>query len=432
MVRTAALGKRGTNVTTRRARATMLQRFMNHEPSNHATLSDKDLLIEVHRLAGCERDATARLVAALCELDARRLYLAEGCSSLFTYCTQVLHLSEHAAYGRIEAARAAQTFPIILELLADGSLHVTAVALLRSHLTMGNHRDVLASARHKSKRQIEEIVAAMRPRPAVPASVRKLPPPVTIRPKPDPTGVTASAVRVTESGSLGEACETSAEGACQGTDAGPVSARASVPGFAAPIVEQMRPALIQPLAPERYKVQFTASRSTYDALREAQDLLRHQIPDGDVAAIVDRALTLLVAELHRTRHAATRGCATRRAGTAREPSTTTASSSASVRQTSIGDRRGRHIPAAVRREVWTRDGGQCAFAGTSGRCTERGFLEYHHVVPFADGGAAVADNLELRCRAHNAYEAERWFGVTEEELAREPAGIAGRASDGRP
>lgn len=70
-----------------------------------ASLSDPDLLLEVRRLVTREREATARLVAALAELDARRLYLAEGFASLFTYCMQALHLSEHAAYGRIEAAR---------------------------------------------------------------------------------------------------------------------------------------------------------------------------------------------------------------------------------------------------------------------------------------------------------------------------------------
>jgi 5-methylcytosine-specific restriction endonuclease McrA len=69
--------------------------------------------------------------------------------------------------------------------------------------------------------------------------------------------------------------------------------------------------------------------------------------------------------------------------------------------------------------VWARDGGQCAFVGTAGRCTERGFLEYHHVIPFADGGETNVSNLELRCRAHNAFEAERWSGPREEDLIRE-------------
>ncbi|HEU4890314.1 MAG TPA: hypothetical protein VFT47_02115 [Vicinamibacterales bacterium] len=70
-----------------------------------AALSDVELIQHVKRLATNERQATAQLVAHLAEMDARRLYLGEGCSSLFTYCTQLLHLSEHAAYGRIEAAR---------------------------------------------------------------------------------------------------------------------------------------------------------------------------------------------------------------------------------------------------------------------------------------------------------------------------------------
>jgi hypothetical protein len=83
-----------------------------------ANLSDQALLVEVKRLAEHERQATVHLIAYLAELDARRLYLGEGCSSLFSYCRQILRLSEHAAYGRIEAARAARRFPVILELLA--------------------------------------------------------------------------------------------------------------------------------------------------------------------------------------------------------------------------------------------------------------------------------------------------------------------------
>jgi len=83
-------------------------------------LSDRDLIAAVHDLAAAERGTTSQLVASLAELDARRLYLAEGYSSLFTYCTQVLHLSEHAAYGRIEAARAARRYPVLLERLAAG------------------------------------------------------------------------------------------------------------------------------------------------------------------------------------------------------------------------------------------------------------------------------------------------------------------------
>jgi hypothetical protein len=78
-------------------------REMMTHPASFTDLSDHDLLTAVQRLAGDERRVTAQFVASLAELDARRLYLGEGFSSLFTYCTQVLHLSEHAAYGRFEA-----------------------------------------------------------------------------------------------------------------------------------------------------------------------------------------------------------------------------------------------------------------------------------------------------------------------------------------
>jgi 5-methylcytosine-specific restriction endonuclease McrA len=350
----------------------MLQESMKNEVPDHASLADTELLAEVHRLAGNERHATAQLIAALGELDARRLYLGEGCSSLFTWCTQVLHLSEHAAYGRIEAARAAQKWPVILDMLADGSLHLTAVALLRRHLTVENHLELLAAARHRTKREVEEIIAALQPQPAVPSTVRKLPEPKTPSPVASPflnplmpevpSSPPASAVH---------------SGAFTPTAAGRTE--------------------VKPLAPERYKVQFTVSRETHQLLREAQDLLRHRLPSGDIGRIFERALTRLVEELRRTRHAAVD-----------RPRAAQPASS-----------RTRDVPAAVQRAVWARDGGRCAFVGAAGRCTERGFLEYHHVVPFADGGETTVENLELRCRAHNGYEAERWFGVREEDLVRE-------------
>src|SRR3989304_423972 len=140
-----------------------------------ADLSDQDLLARTMHLAADERQATALLIAHLAELDARRLYLAEGYSSLFTYCTEVLRLSEHAAYGRIEAARAARRVPP----------------------------------------------------PAPPALL-------------------------------------------DGARAGSPALLAAPPSG--------RPATVAPLAPQRYKVQFTARAETDEKLRLAQDLLRPHIP----------------------------------------------------------------------------------------------------------------------------------------------------------
>jgi hypothetical protein len=100
-----------------------------------AALSDDELVERVKHFAACERRASVALIRSLVEFDARRLYLREGCSSLFTYCTHVLHLSEGSAYNRIETARAARRYPKVLEALERGDLTLTAVRLLAPHLT---------------------------------------------------------------------------------------------------------------------------------------------------------------------------------------------------------------------------------------------------------------------------------------------------------
>ena len=104
---------------------------------------DRALLDAAKHLVIEEHLATATLLRALMEIDTRRLYLGEGCASMFSYCTQVLHLAEGAAYNRIEAARAARSYPLILELFEQGAITLTAVRLLAPHLTAENHVAVL-------------------------------------------------------------------------------------------------------------------------------------------------------------------------------------------------------------------------------------------------------------------------------------------------
>ena len=101
-------------------------------------LTNQQLLADVATVAAQERDATARLIRLLSEVDSRRLYLGEGYSSLFTFCTQRLRFSEHAAYGRIEAARAGRQFPFVFDLLANGSVTLTTICLLAPQLTEEN------------------------------------------------------------------------------------------------------------------------------------------------------------------------------------------------------------------------------------------------------------------------------------------------------
>jgi hypothetical protein len=339
---------------------------MSHDPLSD--LSDVDLIAEVKTAAAGERRATAALVALLAELDARKLFLDEGCSSLFLYCTQVLRLSEHAAYGRIAAARASRRVPAILELLASGAITLTTVVLLAPHLTDENHEALLEGACHKTKVEVERLIACLHPQPDIESQIRKIP-------------LTESSVS-------------------RGVDQPAVPTQ----GTAELSVANPRPssstaaarATVAPLAPERYLVKVTVSREAHDKLRRAQDLLRHVVPTGDPAAIIERALTMLVDQLERTKLAQVRKPGVIRAV----------------------DGTSRHVSASVKRAVWNRDGGRCAFVGTAGRCTETGFLEFHHIVPFADGGPTTAENLSLRCRAHNAHEATALFGERHSRRAR--------------
>jgi hypothetical protein len=336
-------------------------------PTSLATLSDHELLAETTRLAAAERHTTAQLIALLAELDARELHLSEGYSSLFAYCTQALHLSESAAYDRIMAARASRQFPIVLERLMNGAVTITTVRLLGPHLTIDNCERCLDAASHKTKREVEHLVASLAPQPDVAARVRRLP---ALGP-----GQPAVSEPLLVSSEEAEAVPAAAGR----------PAPTTLPAAASPTR-----ALIAPLAPERYLIRVTVSGEAHAKLRRAQELLRHAIPNGDPAAIVERALTVLVEQLERTRLAKVR--------TPR--STVTAAANT------------RRVPANVRRLVWERDAGRCAFVGSQGRCTETAFLELHHVVPYAAGGVTSVDNLSLRCRAHNVHEAVQRFGAT--------------------
>jgi hypothetical protein len=340
-------------------------------------LSDQDLLARVGALAGKEREATAELVAHLAALDDRpSLYAAGGYGSLFEYCTQMLRLSEDATCNRIHAARACRRFPMILDLLASGAMSLTSVRMLRPHLTPENHEAVLARACGRSRRQIEALVAGLAPRPDVPSSVRKLPtatPPPTLMLAP-----TSPTARV---------------------EAAIIAPPAPPPPIAPPLVSTRRP-IIETTSPERYRVQFTIGKESHDKLRRVQALLRREIPDGDPAAIFDRALSLLLEKVERAKVGA--------AAKPRTPRPIRPGTDWQVRTPILAPR---DIPRHVQRAAWRRDGGQCGFVAPDGhRCTERTFLEFHHIRPYGLGGLATVENISLRCRRHNQYEAELVFG----------------------
>jgi 5-methylcytosine-specific restriction endonuclease McrA len=345
-------------------------------------LADDDLLRALAGLVAHERCTTATLLAHIAEVDARRLYLPAGHSSMYAYCIDDLRLSEDAAYKRIRVARAARRFPAIFEALADGRLNLSAIVLLVPHLTQGNSGELIGAASGKGKSEVEEMLARRFPR-SEPLGMEQMIPAAGTRSDvqlaPGPVG--GGSVRPEEDAS-GARSAPNADGAT-------------------------RPRTT-PISADRFAIQLTVDRSTRDKLNYARELLSHSIPSGDLAAVVDRALDVLIGRLEKRKLAATRR--------PRSPRT---------RST-----RPRTVPADVRRLVWARDEGRCTFVGATGRrCAASAFLEFDHVVPVARGGRSTVDGLRLRCRAHNQYRAERAFGAEfmaeKRRLASSERGVAG-------
>lgn len=223
---------------------------------NLTELSDTDLLSHLQALASQARVTLARLLATLGEVEERRLHLESACSSLFDYCIQRLGMSEGEAFRRITAARIARRFPAVLECIERGELHLSSVVLLRDYLTTENHAQLLREAAGKSKRGVQELIAAHFPRPDAPPRIRTLPP-------------TAAS--------------------------------------------------IEPLSVSRYKVQFTASAELRRRIERATDLMRHRNPTGDLAIVVERALDLLIAQLEKERLGTTKRPASRAAARTTRP-----------------------------------------------------------------------------------------------------------------
>jgi 5-methylcytosine-specific restriction endonuclease McrA len=328
-------------------------------------MSDDDLLRRLSELLAKSRSVEAELIAHIAEVDRRRLY-ARTSSSMFKYAVEILHLSEAEAYLRIEVARASRKHPILLEMLADGRLHLSGIAVLSPILTEGNRETVLFRAVHKSKREIKELVAELAPKPDVPDSIRKLPE------RPEQKEVTtAPGIELRPNG---------------------VGARAETPPASDPTPPPAKSAETEPLSPSRFKVVFTASAELRGKLERLQALMRSSGNESDLASVIDAAVTEKLEKLEAKRYGTTKN-----SRKSLEETDTTPTS--------------QYIPAPVRRVVYARDEGQCTHKGPDGRrCTETTQLEFHHIHPYGLGGDHSPSNICLKCRAHNLYQAELDYG----------------------
>jgi len=281
----------------------------------------------------------------------------------------------------------------LLTMLGDGRLHLSGIVKLAPILTRENRDELLRRATYRSKRQILELVAELSPRPDAPSVIRKLP---QRRPVPG-SGAPLGPNQVRPVAELGpDAVEASPTlAATQGPNragAGLVELGLDRVTPFVPPPAPSRPDVVEPLSPARYRVQFTASARLRDKLERLTALMRSEVPDGDLAAIIEQAVTEKLERIEARRYATTSAPRKELKDTDTVPTS-------------------RHIPAAVRRAVRERDGNRCGYVDERGRlCSERDRLEFHHRYPYGMGGDHSPANLRLTCKSHNRYLAERDYG----------------------
>jgi hypothetical protein len=337
---------------------------------NHARpeRDERALLRDAAAHAKQERDGRDRLIVDIAEIDARKVFRAAGYPSALTYCVEELGLSTKAALHRIHVARVAWRFPVVLAAMTEGRVGLTAVSMLAAHLDEKNAEELVEEAAGKTKPELRRLIAERFPRrdlfsvlPALsaPSLLDAVPSELPARPRPEESPTVATQV------------DRAAERRLDG-------------------VRHPQP-IAALTAPERFPLKIALKPKTHQKLLHARDLLGHQLPSGDIAEVLDRALDLLIAKIEKAKFGATT-----------KPGNPLHRKAANTR----------HIPAAVRRAVVERDGWQCTFRGPGGkRCPARTMLEFDHILEVARGGSSTVDNVRLRCRAHNQYTAELTYGA---------------------
>jgi HNH endonuclease len=143
-----------------------------------------------------------------------------------------------------------------------------------------------------------------------------------------------------------------------------------------------------PAAITRVDFSFQGPPALREAIERAKDMLSHKFPFGGMGEVLFE-----IVQEYLERH---------------DPQQT-------LKLGRLAPPKGRSsIPAAIRRAVWARDGGRCAFIGPDAtRCQTRRALELDHKTPRALGGTDTLENLRLLCRPHNDSERRRILGEGE-------------------
>ena len=268
------------------------------------SVKNAELLAGLSRLVQRGNELTAEMLAHLAELEERRLHLQLGFPSLFAYCVEALGLSEGSAGRRVTAARVCRRFPEALALVARGDRHLSALCGLAPHANPQNATELFAACSRKSRRQVDELLAARFPKPDVRDQICRLPVRMGASAPTDDRIADQTSTReeaLTQAGISGQGHEPGiAETARIVVDSGPeVGGTSAVDGpprqesavaavAALPVLEPppARRREIEPLSTDRFGVHFTADAELRELLERARALASHRLPKNDLSSLM--------------------------------------------------------------------------------------------------------------------------------------------------
>ncbi len=358
-----------------------------------SSLDSAALARRLGELAGCEREVQVEFLLHLAEFDTRRAWAEAGHRSLWDYLLRVVHLREGAAFRRIAAMRVVRRLPVVAEALRDGRLCLSTVAVLEPLLTEANVGELVARAAFLTKAEVQRLAVTLQPRTAPKDGLRLLP------------------------SKKAEAREAHASVDEHSTPPVPVAATPPPPA-AFQLAPPPSRATLEPVTADTYSLRATVDAALQKEIQELRSLLSHKIPNGDLVTVLREAVKCAL-EKHRKRKGASEPSGKRKSPAAAKP----------AKETVCGRQ---PISAAVRREVWKRDGGRCTWCGPDGqRCGSTWKVELDHIQPAALGGPSTVGNLRILCRSHNALAAEHAFGREHMEACRNKAPRTGEVTSSR-
>lgn len=334
-----------------------------HSCSDHQILADTDAIVVQ------DRRLTLRLLVHLIEIERRKLHLMLGHASMFDYCTTRLRFSEPAAARRLRTARCLSRFPQLHGLLETGDVNLSTVSMVSRLMTPANADDILSRICGKSRREVERLIAEREPRVTLPVDrVRAIVIPVTRPPH---------CVTVAGDSEISPTRDVEALG------------------------DHRAPTTANPDHEHRSVIQFTAHDGFMAKVERARALVWHRLPRATFEQLFDLALDELIARRdpaarHKRREG--RSVATRPSDVRHD----------ARRDDNAGQR---YVRAAVRDQVFVRDGFRCTYVSRDGRwCAATVSLQVDHIRPVARGGASTSENLRILCAQHNRLEGERLTG----------------------